>query len=528
MGESSFQYTHLAAAGLAAYMLLMLAVGWWSRRRIKNSVDFIIAGRRLPLLLTAGTIFATWFCGGTFMGAAAQSYLFGNQGVIFDPWGSVLSLLLTALIFARLVRRGGYLTVVDFFDLRYGKKMGMLAALVQVVAEMGWIGGQLVAVGVVLQLFAGIPLHWGIAIACLVLIVYTWQGGMWSVAATDFLQAGFVIAGAAVLLFTLVPAAGGWSDLFQGGSKFGAPAMAFFPTREYGYLGYFGLAGWLYYLAAWLSTGFGDIPSQDLAQRLLAARSEKVASWGALIGALLYGAVGMVPVLLGTVMYKLNPQLTIAETEMILPYLAINYLPPAWTILFAVALIAAIMSSADSALLAASSVLGHNVLRYFKPGASPDLTLKATRLCIPLIALASLLLALYAQTIYMLAVIAWSFILVGLFAPYAAGYFWKKCNESGAVAALAGGLLSWLAAIYLLMKHVTMAANTGVVEEGAVYMDGAIWDAVYMGSIPAFAVSILLLVVVSLATQRRDPPRPLVDMSGKPFRPSFRRNEGSI
>ena len=59
-------------------------------------------------------------------------------------------------------------------------------------------------------------------------------------------------------------------------------------------------------------------------------------------------------------------------------------------------------------------------------------------------------------------------------------------------------------------------------------MDGAIWDAVYMGSIPAFAVSILLLVVVSLATQRRDPPRPLVDMSGKPFRPSFRRNEGSI
>jgi len=526
LGEGSFQYAHLAIAGLAVYMLLMLAVGWWSRKQIKNSVDFIIAGRRLPLFLTAGTIFATWFCGGTLMGAAAQSYLFGNQGVIFDPWGSTLSLLLTALIFGRLMRRGGYLTIIDFFDLRYGKKMGLLAALVQVIAEIGWIGGQLVASGVVLQIFAGIPLLWGIAISCLVLIVYTWQGGMWSVAVTDFLQAGLITAGAAVLLFTLVRQLGGWSYLFNNaGSQSGVPAMAFFPTREHGYLGYFGLPGWLYYLAAWLSTGLGDIPSQDLAQRLLAARNEKMASYSALIAALLYLVVGMMPVLLGTLMYELNPHLAIAETEMILPYLAINYLPPAGTILFAVALVAAIMSSADSALLAASSVLGHNVLHYLKPAAGSGLTLKATRLCIPVIAALSLLIALYAQTIYMLAVITWSLILVGLFAPYAAGFFWKKCNQSGAVAALAGGLLSWVAAVLFFMRHATMAANTGVIEEGAVYMDWAIWDAVYMGSIPAFAVSIGLMIIVSLVTQRRDPPRPLVDMNGNPF---IRRSGGRV
>ncbi|NLA27844.1 MAG: hypothetical protein GX878_10675, partial [Firmicutes bacterium] len=464
MSEASFQHPHLVIAGLALYMLLMLAVGWWSRKQIKSSTDFIIAGRGFSLPLTAGTLFATWFCGGTLMGAAAQSYLFGNQGVIFDPWGSTLSLLLTALVFGRLLRRGGYLTIIDFFDLRYGRRMGFLAALVQVVAEIGWIGGQLVAFGVILQLFAGIPFIWGTVLSCAVLVIYTWQGGMWSVTVTDFLQMGLIIAGVAVLLFTVVPLAGGWGQLIShSGNRAQIPAMAFFPTGEQGYLGYYGLPGWFYYLGAWLSTGLGDIPSQDLAQRLLAAKNERVASGSAAIAAVLYLVVGMAPVLLGSIMFELNPELTLAETEMILPHLAMHYLPPALAALFAVALIAVLMSSADSALLAASSVIGRNVLRYLRPGADSALTLKVTRLCIPFIALASLIIALYAETIYMLAVVTWSLILVGLFAPFAAGYFWKKCNQSGAVAALAGGLLSWAGAIIYFMRHLTMAANTGVV-----------------------------------------------------------------
>lgn len=527
MIEDSFPYAHLVITGLALYLLLMLAVGWWSRKQIRSSADFIVAGRRLSLPLAAGTLFATWFCGGTLMGAAAQSYLFGNQGVIFDPWGSTLSLLLTALIFGRLLRRGGYLTIIDFFDLRYGRRMGLLAALVQVVAEIGWIGGQLVAFGVILQLFAGIPFLWGVVLSCAVLVIYTCQGGMWSVTATDLLQMGFIIAGVAALLFTVVPLAGGWSHLLSyAGSRAQIPAMVFFPTREHGYLGYFGLPGWFYYLGAWLSTGLGDIPSQDLAQRLLAAKSERVASGSAAIAAMLYLVVGMAPVLLGSLMFELNPGLALEETEMILPYLAMNYLPPALAALFAVALIAALMSSADSALLAASSVIGRNVLRYIKPGADSALTLKVTRLCIPFIALASLLIALYAETIYMLAVITWSLILVGLFAPFAAGYFWRKCNESGAIAALAGGLLSWTGAVIYFMRHLTMAANTGIVEEGAVYMDWAVWDAIYIGSIPAFLLSIAIMIIVSLATQKKDPPRPLLDIKGNPFSARLRHGRG--
>ncbi|NLA04843.1 MAG: hypothetical protein GX881_03895 [Firmicutes bacterium] len=524
MEQGFYEYARPVMAGLFIYLLLMLAVGWWSHKRIKNTDDFIVAGRRLPLFLTTGTLFATWFCGGTLMGTAAQSYLFGNQGVIFDPWGSTLSLLLTGLVFGRLMRRGGYLTVIDFFDLRYGKKMGLLASLVQVVAEIGWVGGQLVAFGVILQFFAGIPFFWGVALSCAVLVVYTYLGGMWSVTLTDFLQAGLIIGGTAVLLFTVVPLAGGWGELLaSAGNRAGIPAGALLPTKEHGYLGYFGLPGWFYYLGAWLSTGLGDIPSQDLAQRLLAAKNERTASWSAILAALLYLVVGMIPVLLGSLMYGLNPGLATAETEMILPHLATSYLPPVLTAIFAVALVATLMSSSDSALLAAASIVGRNVLRYFHPGAGSALTLKVTRLCIPFIAVSSLLIACYAGTIYMLIVIAWSLILVGLFAPFAAGYFWKQSNQSGAVAALTGGLFSWILAILYFLDRVTLKTGSGTTGSSEM----AIWDAVYMGSVPAFAVSIVLLVLVSLATQKKDPPRPLVDIAGRPFHPRLFKIRGA-
>lgn len=520
MELGTYPHARAVLAGVIVYMLVMLAFGWWSSRQVKTSEDFIVAGRRLPLFFTTATLFATWFCAGSLMGATAQAYLFGNQGVIFDPWGAALCLILAGLFFARLMRRGGYLTLVDFFDLRYGKKMGFLSAVVLVVAEIGWVGAQLVAFGTILQIFTGLPLHLGILISCAVLIAYTCLGGMWSVTLTDVVQMIILIAGVAVLLPAVVSHIGGWEYLFtHAANRAGLPPLAMIPTAGDGYLGYFGLTGWFYYLGAWLAIGLGSIPAQDLAQRLLSARNEKVAACSSYLAAVLYLTVGLIPVALGMTMFEINPGLTVAETEMILPWLAMHYLPPALTVLFVAAMVAALMSSSDSALLAAASIAGHNGLRYLKTKASPAFTLKVTRALVPVIALVSLLLALYAETIYMLVVVAWSVILVGLFVPYAAGYFWKKGNQSGAIAALSGGFISWLGFSWYYYCAETAAANTGIIEAGAVYTEWALWDAVYIGSVPAFIVSFVLMAAVSLLTQKRDRPRPLVDMDGNPIKP---------
>jgi SSS family transporter len=505
--------------GVIIYMLGMLAIGWWSSRQIKSSTDFIVAGRRLSLFLTTGTLFATWFCAGTLMGGTAQAYLFGNQGVIFDPWGAALCLVLTGLFFARLMRRGGYLTVVDFFDLRYGKSMGLLSSIVLVVAEIGWVGAQLVAFGTILQIFTGLPLWAGIVISCAVLIIYTTMGGMWSVTLTDVVQMFILIAGVVIMLPVAVSRIGGWEYLFaHAGNWAELPSFAMAPTAGEGYLGYFGVPGWFYYIGAWMAIGFGSIPAQDLMQRVLSAKNEKVAAYSSYLSGILYLVIGMIPVILGIAMFEINANLTIAETEMILPWLAINFLPPVLTVVFVAALVAALMSSSDSALLAASSVIGCNGVKYIRPGASQETTLKVTRLCIPLIAVFSLLLALYFETIYMLVVIAWSVILVGLFAPYAAGYFWKKCNQCGAIAALVGGFFSWVAFSWYYYFAETAGANIGIIEEGAVYTEWAIWDAVYIGSVPAFVISIALMVIVSLLTRKVDAAKPLTDMDGNPLK----------
>jgi len=518
MELGTYQYGNMVLVGVIIYMLVMLGIGWWSSKRVKNSTDYIVAGRRLPLFLTIGTLFATWFCAGTLMGATAQSYLWGNQGVIFDPWGAGLCLILTGIFFARIMRRGGYLTLVDFFDIRYGRKMGIASAIVLVVAEIGWVGAQLVAFGSILQIFTGLPLAYGIIISCAVLILYTYLGGMWSVTLTDVVQMIILIVGIIVMLPYALNAIGGWDYFVANASNWGElPAFSMAPTAEEGYLWYFGIPGWFYYIGAWMAIGLGSIPAQDLMQRLLSAKDEKVAVTGSYVSGLMYLVIGMIPVMLGIIMFELNADLAIPETEMILPWMAMNFLPPVLTVIFVAGLVAALMSSSDSAILAASSMIGYNGMKYIKPDVTSEETLKVTRAFVPVIAIGSLLLALFAETIYFLVVIAWSIILVGLFAPYAAGYFWKKCNEFGALAGLISGFVSWIALSYYYFYAETAAANVGILEEGVVYTEWAIWDAVYIASVPAFFISVIMMILISLFTAKSNPAKPLADMEGKPM-----------
>lgn len=500
---------------LALYMAGMIGVGVWSSRRVKDSTDFIVAGRRLNTFFTTGTLFATWFCAGTLMGSTAQAYLFGNQGVIFDPWGAALCLVIAAIFFNRLMRRGRYLTLVDFFHIRYGRNMGLASVIVLVTAEVGWVGAQLVAFGTLLKVFTGMPLGWGIVISAAVVIVYTILGGMWSVTITDVIQMIILSVGLIIILPFAVDHIGGWGHLFtKAGNWNDLPTWAMAPTKDAGYLGYFGVPGWFYYVAAWMAIGLGSIPAQDLMQRVLSAKSDKVAVRSSYYAAGLYLTIGMIPVMLGVAMFEVHPNLTIAATDDILPWMAMQWLPPILTGVFVAAIVAALMSSCDSALLAISSMIGYNALKFVKPDASSELTLKTTRAVVPIAAVVATLMALYLETIYMLVVIAWSIILVGLFAPFAAGYFWKKCNGSAALTSLIAGFVSWVGLSFVYYYSDTAAANTGVVTEGEVYVDWAIWDAVYIASVPAFLISIGVLIVVTYLTHRKYPPIPLRDIDG--------------
>jgi SSS family transporter len=526
--EGSYQYASWVLWGLGAYMALMLYIGWYASKRIASATDFIVAGRRLGIVFATGTLTATWFGSGTCMGGAGNAYLWGNQGVIFDPWGAALCLVLTGFFFARLMRRGKYLTLVDLFEIRYGRTMGLLATISLCIAEMGWVGAQLVGFGTIIHYFGGIPLEAGILVSTVILVAYTYLGGMWSVTLTDVFQIVILTVGMIGMLYVAVPLAGGWEAIFSNDPShnlMGTNQWSFIPTPESaadpelgnaGYFYYTGHLGWFYWLAAWLAIGFGSIPAQDLMQRVLSAKNEKVASVACYLSGLMYCTIGMMPVIIGMAYFHLNPELGIDDAmNQILLLMAVEHLHPLFAVVFVSALVAALMSSSDSAILAAASCIGYNGYKYFKPEADETQTLRATRIAIPLVTVAALVLALYFQVIYNLMVIAWSVLLVSVFAPYAAAFFWKKSNNTGAIASFCGGLAVWIL-MYFVYLPTTIAANTDAVPgfEGTVYFEWAMWDALYISSVWALLGSILILVVVSLATQKVDAPKPLRDMNG--------------
>ena len=203
----------LVLIGLIVYLAVMLGVGLYAGRRVHNSTDFIVAGQRLPLLLCTATLAATWFGGGICIGAASAAYKGGILAVIADPFGAALCLFIAGLFYVRLMRRMGLMTIASFFSCRFGPRAGLLASLCTIPAYIGWVGSLLVAFGRILQSLTGIDPTVGVCAAAVIVLIYTWAGGMWAVTLTDFVQVTILGLGLFILTPILLGDMGGWKAL---------------------------------------------------------------------------------------------------------------------------------------------------------------------------------------------------------------------------------------------------------------------------------------------------------------------------
>jgi solute:Na+ symporter, SSS family len=507
MELESYPYTWLIIVGIVVFFLIRLAIGYYASRKVSTTVDYIVAGRRLPIYLAGASIMATWFAAETLMGASAEAYKYGFQGVVFDPFGAALCLFISGFFFIRFMRRARYLTIIDFFDRRYGRWMGLAASLVQMVTYFGWTAAQIVAGGAIAHIILGWPLSIGMIFVATVVILYTMMGGMWADTLLDFMQMFLTAGGVTVIFFAVMKAAGGWDAfLANAGSLWVSDPFTLLPIEGEGYLGYTGGQGWMYWLGAWMAIGLGSIAAQDLMQRSMSSRNEAVAVHGTYMAGILYLGFGVLSPLIGIAMFAMNPNILPEQTEFLLVTAAIQHLHPIVTALFIAALTSALMSTSDSSILAGASVFTENIMPYMGKKLGEKSQLRWTRFMVLVIGVISLLLGLYAETIYKLSVFAWTVILVGIFAPFALGMYWKKANQAGALAGFAGGFITWIIALLILLPSAL------VVNEGD--MDIAQWDAAYMGSVPAFFVSLILVVVVSYATQKIDVPKLLTDVDG--------------
>lgn len=463
--------------GLAAYLLAMLGIGLYASRRVSGSADYLVAGRRLSLPLATATLSATWFGGGLCIGAASAAYGGGFRAVIADPFGAALCLFLAGAFYVRVLRRMGIMTVASFFTERFDGRAGMFASLCTIPAYVGWVAALMVAFGRILQSLTGLDPAIGICVGAGVVLVYTYAGGMWAVTLTDFVQLIILVLGMVVLTPILLADMGGWAAI-----------SARIPAERFDLYPHGGDAGdWFSYARDWLVIGLGNLAGQDLIQRSLSSRDDKVAVRSAYLSGILYMTVGMLPVLLGMAGAVVLPDL--ADPDLVMMALAQKYLPAAALVLFTGALLSALLSSADSALLAPASVIGWDLLRWLRPDVSETTCLRVSRLSVVSCGLIALVLALHRTSVYDLMVDSWSILLATLFVPLTAGIWWRRANGPGALAAIGVGFVSWL----VLMR----VAPT--------------WPA----DLLAVPFALVALAVVSLVTATATPPRPLTDAEGR-------------
>ncbi len=469
---------HIILIGVSAYLLGMLIVGIYAARKTTTSDHFTVAGRNLPLWLSTATLMATWIGGGTILGAAGASYQGGFLAVIADPFGAALCFFVVGLLFVRIFRRMRLITVIQFFEQKFGQLAGLVATLAILSSTLGWVSGLLVAFGIILETLTGVPLTIGIVAGSVIVVVYTMLGGMWAVALTDFIQVSVIIIGLLILSVLVWLSIPDWSAL-----------TAKLPEHSFSLIPYEHTPGnWLNYLRAWLIIAIGDVSSQSLIQRAFSAKNERVAQNSFYLAGIGYLLIGLIPVMLGLVAVITLPNLT--DPEQVIPLLAQKHLHPVLMAVFVGALLAAVMSSTDSALLASSTLLVTNVLPWVKPGLvkTDRHRLRALRLAIPVLALLGMLVALKLQTVYSLIINANTILLTAVTAPFILGIWWQKSNHYGAYAAMVGGFSTWLICWYL-------------------------WPEL-PGDLLGLTACTLIMLIVSATTQKQCPPEPLRDIDG--------------
>ena len=424
---------------ITAYILFTLLIGVVASRWVKNSRDFVLAGRRLPLLLASTALFATWFGSETVLGASSEFVEHGLIGVVEDPFGAALCLLLVGLLVARPLYRLQILTFCDYYRDRFSTRTEFLSSLCMVPSYFGWIAAQLVAIGIIFRVVAGVPTVWGIAGGTVVVVAYTYVGGLWAVSITDFLQTVVILAGLIWLAIDLTEAAGGLQTVLN------RPSPGFFrfwPEAT--------LNSVSHYLAAWITIGLGSIPQQDVFQRVMAAKSERVAVRASYIAAGMYVSVGMIPLLIGLCALQLYPEVgAVADAQLTLPTVVIQHAGTGLQILFFGALLSAIMSTTSGAVLAPATILAENLIRPHLRDQSDRRLLQILRGSVIGVGAASALMAIWQTNIYDLVAQSSSLSLVSLFVPLMAGLYWKRATERGAVAAIVLGMTAWLVAEYL-------------------------------------------------------------------------------
>jgi solute:Na+ symporter, SSS family len=424
------------------YLVLSLGIGVYASMRVHTSRDFVVAGRNLPMPVVTATVFATWFGAETVLGTSAVFVQEGLGGVVTDPFGASLCLIVAGIFFAPLLYRMNLLTLGDYYRARFNRTVELIMTVCIMISYLGWVAAQVTALGLVFNVVSNgaISQQEGMFIGVAIVLVYTMFGGMWSVALLDFVQMTVIMAGLLLIAVLISGDAGGVVRVVSHAQASGK--LQLLPSG--------GLEVWLPFLGALLTMMLGSIPQQDVFQRMTSAKTEKIAVRGTVLGGMLYFAFAFVPMFLAYSATLIDPKffgdLIENDSQMVLPKLILNYTPMFAKVLFFGALLSAIMSTASATLLAPSVMFTENILKHIALKHMSDRQmLRTMRVIVLTFGCLVLWFALNSESsIFHMVEDAYKVTLVGAFVPLAFGLYWKRANNQGALLSIALGIVTWL------------------------------------------------------------------------------------
>ena len=433
---------HTLITFVVLYLLGTLGLGIWAGSRIKNTSDFAVAGRSLPMIMVITTTFATWFGAETVMGIPARFVQGGFSSVVEDPFGAGMCLILVGMFFAAKLYKLNLLTIGDYYRQRYGKGIEVFCSTAIILSYLGWVAAQITALGLVFSVLTNGAMSetMGMIVGTLAVLIYVVVGGFLAVALTDFIQMIVLVIGLSIIAVFSAELAGGAGQVFAMAAK--ADLFRVLPQPTFTEIAMFVGAG--------VTMMFGSIPQQDVFQRVMSAKDAPTARTGAIIGGASYIMFAFVPMFIVAcavvVMGQGALDMAKDDYQRLLPTFVLTKMPLVMQILFFGALLSAIKSTSSATLLAPSTSFVENILRNLRPEMTDRQRLFAMRVSIVVFAalVLSYAIAMKGTSIYELVSAAYQVTLVGAFVPLVMGLYWKRSSTQGAIASLAAGISVWV------------------------------------------------------------------------------------
>jgi SSS family solute:Na+ symporter len=410
---------------VAVYSFAMIGIGLGARIKARTQNGFFVAQRQISAPFIAGSFIATAVGGSVTVGMAGLGFGQGLTGVWWLLVGSI-GLLILGIFFARRVRGAALYTLPELVAKQYDSRVGLAASILIVVAWIGVVAGQIVAAGKVLSILGiGSAALW-MVIFTVVFVAYTVIAGQLSVIRTDFFQAVVIYLGIFVTLALFLPQAGGLDGL-----KLSLPQDFFsFPVSPQ--------FDWKALLSLVILVGATYVVGPDMYTRLFCARDERTAQRATFLSASAFVPLAFAIILIGMGARVLYPQIS---PEQAFPQVINGVLSPWLGGLVLAALVAAVMSSADTCLLSQGVILTQDIVKRFIPSLSEKKTILLTRLNIIILGLLALGLAMILKGVISSLLFAYTVFTCGLVVPVIAGFYKDKLKVTpqGALAALIGG-----------------------------------------------------------------------------------------